>query len=153
MTIVIEGYSVLIDYEDSKRILARKWRLNHNGHGQVYFSTGGPKDSIRLHRFILGLSKGDGKVVDHKNGNTLDNKKSNLRICSPSQNLQNMKTPKHNKSGLKGASWEKKSKKWGAWIQISGKTRWLGHYETPQEAHEAYCSAARKCFGEFARTE
>jgi hypothetical protein len=89
--------------------------------------------------------------IDHKDTIKSNNQFINLRTATKSQNSGNTKKPVTNKSGYKGVCWHKKSGKWRAQIIYQGKSYWLGVYETPEEAHEAYCKAATHYFGEFAR--
>lgn len=154
MKINIKGYEVLIDDEDAERILSRKWHLHGNGREHVYFATKGSGVYVRLHRFILGCSRGDGKIVDHINGDTLDNRKTNLRFVTPTQSQWNQHGHRDSLSGLKGASWNSQKNKWHATIRIARyKTKHLGFFATAKEAHQAYCDAALRYHGEFARLE
>jgi hypothetical protein len=89
--------------------------------------------------------------VDHVNGDRSDNRFANLREASVSQNLANAKTPSHNTSGLKGAHWDARTERWIAQIHKDGKNIWLGRHKTKEAAHAAYCDAAGRLFGEFAR--
>lgn len=92
--------------------------------------------------------------LDHANKIPLDNRISNLRECTRSQNQQNRGPASNNKSGLKGVSFQPKqrgNKKWRAVINVAGKQKHLGNFYTADEAHHAYSSAAKKFFGEFAR--
>ena len=89
--------------------------------------------------------------IDHINGNKQDDRISNLRAATKSQNTANIGAPSHNTSGLKGASWEKRAGKWKAQICYQGKRRWLGYFKTAKEAHQAYCNEAARLYGEFAK--
>jgi len=93
--------------------------------------------------------------VDHRDLNKHNNAWNNLREATKSQNQANIGLIKSNKSGLKGASryraGERYGKGWQATIQKDGKTIFLGHFATKEEAHEAYVAAASSIFGEFAR--
>jgi HNH endonuclease/AP2 domain len=89
--------------------------------------------------------------VDHKDGDPSNNRISNLRIATDSQNLGNMKKPITNKSGKKGVSWHAVGKKWQAHVKINGVNKYLGLFATIDEAHSAYCQAATEGRGEFAR--
>jgi hypothetical protein len=95
--------------------------------------------------------------IDHINGDRDDNRWCNLRSATRSQNIANMKTPSNNTSGIKGVSWSASHRKWRAQIGI-GKcangyyyTKFLGRFDTKEEAAEAYRVAAEARFGEFAR--
>lgn len=156
MTIVISGYNILIDDEDFERVTARSWH-KHGNHQNEYFQASpcrkkGFYTCDRLHRFILGVT--DRKIfVDHKNGNNLDNRKENLRTCTPLENSRNAKKPRHNTSGYKGVHYRAKAKKWIAQIRIMRKTKYLGSFPDPESAYEAYCEASKEIFGEFSRLD
>jgi hypothetical protein len=90
--------------------------------------------------------------IDHRNGTPSDNRWTNLREATGSQNISNAKRHKDSSSGLKGATWESWSGKWRSTIRSNGKTYHLGRFRTPEEAHAAYCEAAIRLNGEFART-
>lgn len=91
------------------------------------------------------------ETVDHKNVTPGDDRWENLRNATGSQNIANSHTRCDSSSGLKGVSWHRQAKRWKAQIQTSGKKRHLGLFATREAAHEAYCVAAAKHFGEFAR--
>jgi hypothetical protein len=92
--------------------------------------------------------------VDHIDGSPSNNAASNLRLATPRQQGQNKKVRSDSLSGLKGASYDgcRRKKKWKSKIMVGGKYVALGYFHTPEEAHVAYCEAALKHFGEFART-
>ena len=100
--------------------------------------------SHHLLRPIIGM------VVDHRNGNPLDNRRSNLRVCTQKQNMRNRKKAKHSKQPYKGVAWDGWS--WRARITVNGRRYNLGSYATAIEAARAYDFTARRLFGEFART-
>lgn len=108
---------------------------------------------IYLHRYIM--KPDDNMLVDHINGDPTDNRKSNMRICDRSENAYNKTKSKNNKSGYKGVYWDIQKKKWMAQIGRNKRTKllrttFLGYYETPELAHEAYCKAAKEAYGEYA---
>lgn len=88
--------------------------------------------------------------IDHINGVRHDNRWLNLREATSAQNKFNMGIRKNNTSGFKGVSWHAPRERWVAYIRIDGRTRNLGYYDSPYEAHEAYRRAADSLFGEFA---
>ena len=100
--------------------------------------------------FYYGVNPDD--MIDHINGNRLDNRIENLRLCTPQQNQWNRSKSVKNTSGFKGVSYEKKNKKWRARIKIDGGNKCLGLYQTKQEAADAYNSYAKKIHGEFYRS-
>lgn len=105
-----------------------------------------------LHRAIMHEAGYDtiGLVVDHINGDTLDNRKQNLRVASKSQNAANMR--KHRGSSkFKGVCWNRKSGKWAVEIKVNGKTQYLGMYADEILAAKVYDTAAKHLFGEFAQ--
>jgi hypothetical protein len=106
-----------------------------------------------MHRELLGLSKEDKRVGDHINLDTLDNRGSNLRAATRSQNMANMGLRKDNTSGLKGVVRRSGNydKPWIAQIGIGLLPKNLGVFATKEEAYEAYRKAAISAFGEFAR--
>ena len=99
--------------------------------------------------FING--KWPSKNIDHIDGNRSNNKASNLRECNHVQNAANRKISISNTSGFKGVSQIKSTGKWAAFIKINGKSKNLGTFKTPEEAHEAYKSAADRLHGVFAK--
>jgi hypothetical protein len=92
----------------------------------------------------MGLEAGDKRQVDHKNRNGLDNRRSNLRIASHAQNMQNRGLDKHNRSGYRGVSWEKRWQRWRAVIQVDGRQQHIGHFKNIEEAASAVAEARAK---------
>jgi HNH endonuclease/AP2 domain len=148
-----KGYEAVIDADYASIAAKYNWFSKPDGK-RVYAARGeykgnGRSKTIYLHRDISCAQKG--MEVDHINGDGLDNRKSNLRLATKSQNLCNQSAPAHNTSGLKGVSFCKKRKKWIAQICVNRKTRKLGSYELPEDAHKAYCKASIELHGEFGR--
>lgn len=102
----------------------------------------------KLHRFVMNLTDPN-LQVDHINGNTLDNRKHNLRICTNQQNNFNKGLYRHNTSGVTGVTYASNIKKWIARIKISGKTINLGSFEDKGDAIKARRKAELKYFGEY----
>lgn len=136
-TYKIRGGVVLVD-DDVILRRARHWRV----HGDGYVRD---SKSVALHRDILRAPAG--MVIDHINGNPLDNRKANLRICEHRQNLWNGRPHRDGSSKYRGVSWSKGKSKWRA--QIQGKT--LGFFAEEDDAAKAYNAAALVNFGAFAR--
>ncbi len=140
----------MVDDKDFERISSMKWTLNSPSSQWPYarsFVRQGVY--ISMHRMIVDCP--DGLEVDHINGNTLDNRRCNLRVCTHAENMRNRKINKDNKSGYKGVYLDKKYKTWRAQIKVSGQKRYLGSYKTAEAAAEAYRTYAEILHKEFAR--
>lgn len=138
-------FAFLIDTEDVELLGDGLWCCD--AHGYVVNGAGGKMK--KLHRLVMRTS--DDVDVDHKSGDKLDYRKSNLRICTHAENMRNQKKSSDNTSGHKGVSWEKRRSIWRASIVVDGKQTYLGSFTDKNEAARAYNSAALKLFGEFAR--
>lgn len=90
------------------------------------------------------------EIVDHMDNNGLNNRRSNLRLATYSQNAANRRRNKGKADGYKGVYWCKGKAKWRAKICVNQRDIHIGYYDTPDDAHSAYCAAAVKYHGEFA---
>lgn len=89
--------------------------------------------------------------IDHINCNHADDSADNLREATRRENSYNMPIKSHNKAGLKGIFWNKRTSNWKSVIVVNGRCHVLGHFSEKQAAHDAYCAAAKQFHGEFAR--
>ena len=151
----IQAYKVLLDDEDYDRIANMSWHSKVISTGSVYFDHSfwskelqRPR-TISLQRVVMMCEFGDKRTEDHISGDTLDNRKCNLRFVDEASNAKNQKARK-NKSGYKGVDMDKLGR-WRARITVNYKCITLGTFPTALEAHQAYLKAAEKYFGEFAR--
>lgn len=146
----------LIDAEDFNRAKALHWIPRRDKLGAYYAITSfrymdsgkHMRAQIQMHSFITSFEDG---VIDHKNGNSQDNRKTNLRVATVQQNCMNRGLNKKNKHNGKGFCYSKADKKFRAYIYLSGKAKSLGSYKTRDEAALAYNKAAIEHFGEFAK--
>lgn len=153
--VLTRGYVTLVSQEDAEFVGRWSWstlalpdgklravrRENRRGKGAFYY----------LHREILGAP--DGMVVDHRNADGLDNRRSNIRICTPAQNARNQRVQRRPKSvGLKGVYHDRERDRWQAYITVAGKRKMIGRFRTAVEAAMAYDRMAIEMHGDFART-
>lgn len=147
-----QGKVALVDVEDYDYLNQWKWYAHKNKNDMFYairkIKRYGKRITIRMHREII--KPPDNMFTDHINRDSLDNRRSNLRICTYSQNRMNSKKNKNNTSGYRGVDWHKIAKKWRACIRINKKNKFLGYFNTKEQAALAYNGAAKKKFREFA---
>jgi hypothetical protein len=131
-----QGKFALVDIEDYERVNRFTWHVDKKGKYASHVTTRKkpPRRKILLHRFVLNAEKG--AIIDHINGDTFDNRKSNLRIVTNRQNHQNRHHPRTSK--YPGVSWKKDRKKWQAQIQIGKDQIYLGSFKSEKEAFNAY---------------
>lgn len=148
-----QGKCAIVDDEDYEILNAFRWYAwCYAGlwYAKRNFWVNGKCKTVYMHRKILNAQQGI--EIDHRNGNGLDNRKENLRLCTHRQNMCNKKQPrKGNKLGIKGVYWNKECKKFRAKIQSNGKTIHLGLFNVLDDADIAYRRAELKYFGEFTR--
>lgn len=145
------GKFAIVSELDAPSVMRFKWCVQPAKNGD-YAAASIDGKRIQLHRFIKGNPKGFD--VDHKNGITLDCRRSNLRVCTRSQNCANSKKSTKNTSGFKGVYWNPINQKWIAQICISSaprKMKHLGCFGSREEAALAYSNAANVKWGEFSK--
>lgn len=154
---ITKGYVALVDDEDFDWLSQWKWQARFIPGRTVYAQrtqrltpgVHGLRKTITMHRAIMNAP--DGLDVDHVNLDGLDNRRANLRLCTPSQNAYNVGVRPHSRSGYKGVRFHKQSGLWRARITVAGVVISLGYHNTAEDAARAYDAAARREHGAFAR--
>ena len=151
------GLVALVDDEDFEELNQYKWQAHWSDHVRSYYAmrsetkSDGRQRTVQMHREILKISRRH-ILIDHKNHDTLDNRKANLRLCNYQQNGGNKRKRPGLTSPFKGVSFDRKSNKWRAAIKVNYQQKNLGFYENPADAARAYDRAALDAFGDFAKT-
>jgi hypothetical protein len=130
------GHVAIVDDKDFELLNQWKWTAWTGPSGNTYairhvYKSGKPRkyERVFMHRLLVGMTKGDKRTCDHKNGKTLDNRRTNLRECTNQQNQGNRElVAANNTSGHKGVCWLKNREKWRAKIVFNGRTRHLGTF-------------------------
>ena len=133
----------LVDLMDIEKVLKYRWYLGPSGYAQ------NKNKRIRLHRYIMGLAD-DSLVIDHINHDKLDNRKSNLRICTHSENHAARRIQSNNTSGYKGVTYDKARSKYEVQIKFNGKKYFVGRFRNIIDAALAYNEKALELHGDFA---
>lgn len=152
---ITRGLAALVSEQDVALVSPYRWIARGGPVGGKFYAfrnsrlsdnIGRPKRALAMHRIIIGAAPGD--IVDHINGDSLDNRRGNLRITDVKGNTRNRGLHRNNTSGFKGVTWSKG--KWCAQIKVDRRNRGLGAFATPEEAARAYDAGAIRFFGEFA---
>lgn len=134
----------LLDNADLSLLEGRAWRIGNHGYVQAK-SLG---KSYLLHRLVMGA--GTGQFIDHINRNRLDNRRSNLRFCTPSQNGVNKRVSKLTAtSKYRGVYWYKRVSKWLARVSVKRQLIWSGYYSTELAAAIAFDNKMVEIHGAF----
>ena len=146
--IVIGDSCVLIDKDDLEKVKDFCWCIN----GTKYVIAWSPKAKrmISLARTIMNEYRTD-VIIDHINGDTLDNRENNLRRVSTQENNMNQRLSKNNTSGHKGVHWHKNMGKWISNIGLNGKLLHIGYFDNYEDAVAAREDKERRLYGEYSR--
>jgi hypothetical protein len=149
-----QGYSAIIDLADKELVTPYSWRLLRGHNGKVYAYTQTKSGPVYMHRLIARTPVG--RETDHINGDGLDNRRSNLRVATCSQNSANMWKPRRpdgsaTTSRFKGVTWDRSRSKWQAKITVDQHCKNLGRFDSEEDAARAYDAAAVAHWGAFAR--
>ena len=134
------GVVTVVDEADLPLVSGRSWQAHRRSDGDGWYAV---SDGVRMHRLLLNAT--DGEVVDHIDGDGLNNRRANLRVGTQSMNCVNRKrTPG---AYLRGA--RPKKRKWQSYIKFRGRQRSLGYFDTEEEAHMAYVAEAKRLHGDW----
>lgn len=139
---------IIVDDDFDEELLRFSWNINNRGYVHAKIVKDRKECWISMHRFLANAT--EGQLVDHRNGNKLDNRLCNLRLCTFAQNSYNKSISSKNITGYKGVIL--RYGKYKAQIKVDGKHIQLGSFDDITQAAYAYDDAARKYFGEFANT-
>lgn len=139
-----KGHIATVDATDLLIVSSYCWGSN----GRYAIAHSRTMATTYMHRVILGLTPGDGRDVDHENGDGFDNRRSNLRIATHQQNMRNIRKQKLPISGFKGVY--PNHDRWAAAAHLSYRKVYIGTFDTREEAAAAYDEFAKRHFGEFA---
>ena len=152
------GFVAIVDEENFARLAAHKWHFHHCGYARrtvhLGYGRGAPTAHVFMHRDVISAQPG--QIVDHINGNKLDNRRDNLRLTDRAGNCRNKVHTKNRKRGLFKGVYLGRSGKWEAKIGTLRDGRkvsiHIGSFVLAEDAARAYDAAAREHFGEFAAT-
>lgn len=144
-----QGYEAVIDAADVPLVEKHNWCVFRNKKNLyakfTRVTNGGKFTSVLMHRVIMGLPT---SIIDHKDGNGLNNCRDNLREATQAENRRNSKISVKNTSGFKGV--RRSGNRWHAYI-VAGRSIFLGSFSAREDAYAAYCAAAKRLHGDFAR--
>ena len=153
LIMLTQGQAAIVDASDYEHLSKHKWYAQRTVLGTFYAvrqlaRNNGKQPVARMHRVIIDAP--EEMHVDHINHNTLDNRRSNLRLCTNGENKKNSRSAKGSTSKYLGVGWDRHANKWEALIRVNGKQSRIGRFSCEVEAAKAYDAAARKHHGEFA---
>ena len=145
------GLFALVDEEDYSKVHPYTWCASRKRYTDMVMAPirGQRNRFVYLHRVIMAPPKGF--LVDHRDGDGLNNRRENLRVCTVAENNRNRRRMQRtNTSGVRGAYWSAERARWEATISVNDRTVHLGRFRTKEEAHAAYAVAAIRFYGDFA---
>lgn len=143
-----QNKNAVVDECDLDALLAHTWYAVDVG-GRWYAQSRIDGRNVYMHRFLLAPPRG--MVVDHANGDGLDNRRTNIRICTQGENLLNRGANRTSTSIYKGVGWDKSRGKWMAKLKVNGRTLNLGRFDDERDAARAYDAAALAHYGGLVR--
>jgi hypothetical protein len=146
-----QGHEAVIDAQDVPLVSGWNWCAARSG--STFYAIrrdNRAKTTIRMHRVIMGAAAPE-VLVDHRDGNGLNNVRKNIRVATKGQNNRNVRTQARSKSGFKGVTHHAESGKWRARIRANGALVSLGLFKDAASAHDAYCRASAKLHGGWGR--
>lgn len=154
------GQFAIVDDEDFEYLNQWKWHSFRENESKGFYAIRGEyipstqrANAIRMHRVLMSLPYKDKRIVDHINGNSLDNRRDNLRIATQTENKRNSKKRINNTSGYKGVCLFKRDGTWQAQCKTIGGKGHIGYFKSKADAAQAYILVAYLHYGEFARME
>lgn len=146
-----QGKVTFVDNIDYDVLKCYRWFVMKTPYTYYAYRTS-KRQTIKMHRTILGLQPGDKRECDHRDGNGLNNIRSNLRVCTHTQNLQYQRKQAGGTSRFKGVSWDSHYGKWRSQICVNNKRICLGRFDSEIDAARVFDAAALKYHNEFALT-
>lgn len=148
-----QGQNTKVDAEDYDWLNQWPWQARWNKDTHSFYAlrtdrSVTPRKTVYMSAFILGCK--DGEESDHRNHDTLDNRRENLRKATKLQNIRNRRIFRNNTSGFQGVSWHKRDRVWCAHVRHKGILIHLGYFDSAEEAARAHDELAKKLHGEFA---